>query len=179
MKNGFPAGKATLAFLLLCSGALAGPPLSEVEVVPDKKSKGDWRDYTVRLRPSANRHYDRLVFDCVLHQDIEWINADGKKYTKIHEPAAFTYRRKNVKFVRDLDVFISFKAPETRERIERIYGKKMFMKDVPVIISHIKISAYKGKNRLWKIKAPAEGKYDPINKKKIEDKKTRESENTK
>ncbi len=179
MKHGFPAGTVTFAFLLLCSGALADLPLSEVEVLPDKKATGDWRDYTVRLRPSANQHYDRLVFDCILRQEIEWTNADGKKYTKIHEPAAFTYRRKNVKFVRDLDVFISFKAPESRERIEKIYGKKMFMQDVAVIISHIKISAYKGKKLLWKIKVPAEGKYDPIKKQKILDKQTKESENTK
>lgn len=157
-------------FFIALTAVEGGVPLSEVEVTPDDKSADGWRDYTIRLRPSENHFFDKLVFDCVLRQEFEWTNADGKKYTKVHEPAAFTCRRKNVKFVTDLDLFISFKVPDNIERVQKIFGEKMFMGNVPVSIPDIKISAYKAKKRVWKIKVPAKGKYDPVKKKKIIDK---------
>lgn len=136
-------------------------PVKEVEIIPDEIKNGQ-RDYTVRMRPTVNDVYDDIVFECVYRQEFEWTNADGKKSKKVHEPAAFTYKRHEVKFTADLDCFISFRVPVSPKRLMAIYGDTMFRPNVLITVSCIKISAFNDDEKLWQIEVPAEkGIYFP------------------
>ena len=140
---------------MVVAGLCLAEPVKEVEVIPDEIKNGQ-RDYTVRMRPVVDDVYDDIFFECVYHQEFEWTNADGKKSQKVHEPAAFTYKRHKVKFTADLDCFISFRVPVSPERLAAIYGDTMFTPNVPITVSSIKISAFNGNKKLWQIEVPAE-----------------------
>jgi hypothetical protein len=143
------------AALLLPSRAWADG-VKEVEISSDPPEDGE-QVFTVRIRPSKNRVYEKIVFDCFLHQEFQWENERQSVTNKVHEPAVYTYRRKDVKLVEDLDCFVSFRVPVGMERLRDIYGVTAFNTNAPVTVSRMKITGYKKDASVWRVEVPANG----------------------
>jgi len=149
-----------ISFSLILLGAVGlsvAEPFKEVEVSPQEITDSWWQDYTIRLKPQESATYDDIVFECVLHQEFPWKNADGEAYTKTNEPAFFTYKRHAVKLVADLDHYISFKIPYGVDHLKQMYGDKLFNADAPVIVSAIRIFGVNGGKRVWKMQVSPTG----------------------
>ena len=152
-----------ISFLLLT--ALVAAPvraewLNEAEISVEPSSKPGEMHYTVRLAAGKTRSYDELVFKLHYHQTFPWVDVHGKKSIRVHEPVSFTYRRRAVKLVVDLDRHISFRVPVDRKELENIYGEKTFNKDYPVTIQRMTISGVLEGKTLWTYDMPSEGKHD-------------------
>ena len=125
----------------------------EIEVTSEE-TVANKMDYTVRFTPARNHLCDRIVFECVYHQEFPWENARGRKYIKIHEPVNFVYRRPAVKMVNDLDQHVSFRAPYGLATVVAKYGPKLFNKDFPVTVDRILMTAFCGQQKLWSYAVP-------------------------
>jgi len=154
-----------LALVSLCAPAAASdrPPASswvrELEIRCEPEQDGQ-SDYTVRIRPGASRRYDRVLFECVYHQEFPWEDLRGRSYTKIHEPVRFTYRRADVKLVNDLDAYISFRVPVGHEQLRRMYGPKVFNDAFPVSVPRMRITAVSDGAPAWSYEVAVPGAYD-------------------
>jgi len=137
-----------LAISLLWVGSAHGDWFTEIEIGAEKEVDGQ-RDFTVKFTPGITHQCDQVVLECIYHQEFPWTNARGKKYTKVHEPVRFSYRRHAVKFVNDLDVYISFRAPVSMKRLQRIYGPKVFNEDHAVTIARMRLRGIRGEKELW------------------------------
>ena len=129
----------------------------EVEVKTDVEAEGR-KDFTVRFTPEMTHQCDRIVFECFYHQEFPWENARGKKYTKTIEPVRFTYVRSNVHMVNELDSYISFKVPTSRDLLQRTYGPTVFSADYPVTVPRIRATAEAGGKKLWSYILPTDSK---------------------
>lgn len=147
-----------LPVLLLIGGAPASDWIRMVEVTSEPEANGQ-KDYTIRFAPRKTQLCDKVVFECVYHQEFPWEDVWGKKYTKMHEPVPFTYQRAKVKFVNDLDEYVSFRIPVSMERLKEKYGPKVFNKDYPVTVDRIEISGMVKGETIWSFSVPAKGKY--------------------
>lgn len=118
--------------------------------------------YTFRFTPGKTQTVEDLVFDCQYHQEFPVLQSDGKKQTKIHEPETFTYKRKNEKFVDDLDNYINFRVPLALQLLKPIYGDRTFNEDYPVSISEFRITARNAGKKIWsfKVKPDSNNKWD-------------------
>jgi hypothetical protein len=146
--------------LALASGvACAGEPVREIEITHDPEVKGK-TVYTVRMMPAETRSYDAITFECVYHQEFPWVDTRGRKSTKVHEPVTFKYRRTDVELVNDLDAYINFRVPTSREQLDRIYGPKVFNKDHPVTVAHIRMTAVAAGETVWRYDLAAPGKHN-------------------
>ena len=152
MRRAAGIGVAGVLIAVVC---LAGG-VREVEISYDPPARGQ-QIYTVRLRPDLTCSYDKILFECVLHQEFQWAVTNEQKRIKIHEPAIFTFRRPDVKLVDDLDCFISFRVPVALEKLKEIYGLTAFRTNVPVTVSRMKISGIVSNQPLWVIDTPAAG----------------------
>ena len=150
---------AAFGFLTAAFTTLAGP-LTEVEITPDPVRDGQ-QTFDVRLTPGETRTYDKLTFDCVLHQEFPKTTTDQRSGTQIHEPAVFTYRRRDVKMVEELDVHISFQIPISLERLTEIYGATTFNTNYPVTVSRMTISAAQKNDTVWSFEFKAGGVFTP------------------
>jgi hypothetical protein len=128
----------------------------EVEVVCDPPDNGQ-RIYTVRLRPARPHTCSKLVFDCTLRQEFPWEVQPGRMGVKTNEPAVFTYRRKDVKMVEDLDCFVSFRVPVSIPRLQEIYGLTAFHTNFPVAVSRIKVTGFENDQPSWTFETEARG----------------------
>jgi len=144
-----------LAGRLVCGGE----PIREVEITHDPEMKGK-TIYTVRMMPSETRSYDTITFVCVYHQEFPWVDTRGRKTMKVHEPVAFTYRRTDVDLVNDLDAYVNFRVPTSREQLDRIYGPKVFNKEHPVIVARIRMTAVSKGQEIWSYDLVAPGKHN-------------------
>lgn len=131
----------------------------EIEVTAETEVEGK-QDITVRLRPETTHHCDVIEFECVYHQEFPWEDARGKKYTKVHEPVSFLYRRTDVKLVNDLDLYISFRVPVDRKDLEARYGSTTFNKNAPITISRVRITGKVGRQALWSYVVPLMARLD-------------------
>jgi len=138
------------------AAAVRAGPLSEVEITADPVQKGQ-QIYTVRMRPAETRKYDKLVFECVYRQDLPWEMTNEARRIKIHEPASFTYPRKDVKMTEDLDCYISFRVPIGMELLQETWGKTLFDPCQPVRISRMRISGIVSNAPLWTVEVEADG----------------------
>jgi hypothetical protein len=130
-----------------------------IEIVADPVKDGE-RIYTFRFAPERTQDYDYISFECVYHQEIPWVNPRGEKYIKIHEPVTFTYRRKNVRLVADLDYYISFRVPFDYEDLCNRHGPNVFHANYPITVSRIKVTAVTNNVPAWSIELPSEGKFE-------------------
>jgi hypothetical protein len=149
---------AAMAFAVVVSAASAGF-VREIEVKMEPEQDGQ-RDVTVRIMPDVTREYDRLVIECVYHQEFPWEDVTGKKITKIHEPVFFTYARPAVKLVNDLDAYVSFRLPVSLNRLQQTYGPKVFNAAYPITVPRLRIAAESGGKAVWSYTVPSEGKAD-------------------
>jgi hypothetical protein len=153
---------ATVSCLLLSLVGLASAdPVREVEIVPDPVQDGQ-QTFDVCLTPGESRTYDKLTFVCVLHQEFPKATTDQRTGLQIHEPAVFTYRRRDVKMVEDLDVHVSFKVPLSLERLKDIYGVTTFNTNYPVTVSKMTISASVKDATVWSFEVKAGGRHTPV-----------------
>jgi hypothetical protein len=140
----------------MSAGISFAVPAKEIEITPGVEKDGR-REYTVRIRPSENHTYNDIVFNIIYQQEFRWENADGKVSRKTIEPVEFTYKRHDVKFISDLDVFITFRVPVSKERLQKAYGERVFKKDCPITIPRIRISAVSDGKTVWKTELPSKG----------------------
>jgi hypothetical protein len=130
-------------------------PVREIEITSIPPDNGQ-QLFTVRFTPNETLLYDKVTFECVLRQEFAEETTHQNKGTKIHEPANFTYTRKDVKMVEDLDNFISFRIPVSHPRLQDIFGPTAFNTNHPVTVARMTISA-SGKQATWSCEIPASG----------------------
>jgi hypothetical protein len=154
-------GCAAFAFACLLAFPMASPAqwFREVQVSSEPELNGK-KDYTVKFAPQKTHDCERIVFECVYHQEFPWEDVRGKKYTKVSEPVVFTYRRLDVKFVNELDNYLSFKVPVSLPLLEEAYGPRVFNKQHPVSIPRIRIAAYVQDKPIWAYELKTESKFD-------------------
>ena len=138
------------ASVFLAAAVLPAPGqwVKEIEIRSELTVPGKM-DFTVRLLPRKTQMVDRLSFACVYHQEFPWEDIRGRKSIKVHEPVAFTYRRRKVKLVQDLDTYISFRVPMDRKKLEATYGRQTFNDDHEITIERMRISAFVQDRKLW------------------------------
>ncbi len=153
--------KQTLAAVILSlslamPGAALSGPIREIEISPDPVQGGK-QVFTVRIRPSETHVCERIVIECAYHQELPWVDASGASYTKTNEPAAFTYRRPDVRLVDDLDCFISFTVPVSLARLRETYGPTLFDPAQPITISRLRIDGISDGVAKWSYVLEARG----------------------
>lgn len=130
--------------------------LQEIEITSEPERKGK-KDFTVRILPGKTHDCDKIIFECIYHQEFPWEDARGRKYTKIHEPVTFKYRRRDIKLVDDLDTYVSFRVPISMKRLATAHGRKVFNKNYPVSVARLKIKAVSGNQTRWSHELKATG----------------------
>jgi hypothetical protein len=148
-----------VAAVALAAGPVRAGWVREIEITTEPE-ENEQRDYTVRIRPETSHNCERIVFDCVLHQEFPWEETKGVTSTKRHEPVLFTYTRRNVKLVNDLDTFISFHVPVGLKLLQETYGPHVFNARYPVIVDRMKISGVAGDKTVWSVELKVPGKHD-------------------
>lgn len=128
--------------------------IKEAEVTSDPPAGGQ-QTVTIRLRPSRSHICDRITFDCTLRQEFPWETGWQQKTNRVHEPATFPHRRKEVKLVEDLDCYISFRVPVAMDRLVDIYGTATFNTNYPVTVSRVRITGTVKDETVWSIEAAA------------------------
>ncbi len=150
--------KAFILLLITISSAINAQYIKLIEITTEPEPTGK-TIYTFRFTPGTTEIYDLLTFELTYHQEFPFEDSSGKKYTKIHEPESFTYKRKNEKFVNELDNYINFRIPMSLELLKKMYGDRTFREEFPVTISAIKIRADKVGKKVWEYKFPPTGKF--------------------
>lgn len=144
--------------LLVCFSiriACAGP-VSEIEVTPDPLKNGS-QIFTIRFIPAETRTYEKLNFDCTYRQEYPNLSSHQPTGNKVVEPAAFSYRIRDVKMVDSLDCNISFRVPVDVQKLQEIYGEHLFNTNYPAVVSKIKVTAYEKETVLWSYDLKPEG----------------------
>lgn len=122
--------------------------IQELEVTREDEGTGK-SIFTTHMLPGETRKFDKIDYILTYHQQFPFEDSRGRKYVKIHNPAEFKYSRKKVKLVEDLDHFVNFRVPVSRERLKIIYGKLTFHPKFPITIPNIKIQAYDDGELVW------------------------------
>jgi hypothetical protein len=115
--------------------------------------------FTVFSLPGETRKYDRVDYILKYHQSFLFNDSRGRKYRKKHEPAEFKYSRKRVKFVEDLDNYVNFMVPVSRERLKIIYGKLTFHPNYQITIPEVIIRAYDDGDVAWELVVKVNKEY--------------------
>lgn len=151
---------STVLFIAYVLAATAAP-VREIEITPDPVL-GDTQVFTVRITPGETCVYDKMLFACFYHQEFASQATETRGAKVVHEPEFFTYRRRDVKLVDDLDTHISFRVPISRAKLVDMFGVTAFNTNAPVTIAHIVITAYTNESRAWSYDLKAEGlrKFD-------------------
>jgi hypothetical protein len=141
--------------------AQAGPTnwVREVEIVPEPVQVGH-QVFSVRFTPDKTVTYDMIAFECVYRQEFPWEDVRGRKYTKIHEPVTFAFRRPGVSFVAELDAYVNFRVPLAMPLLVQSYGPTAFNKEYPVTVHRIRITATAGGRKAWFMELAAKGRFD-------------------
>ena len=148
--------RATLAWLVTVALWGQAGPVREIESTPDPVGNGQ-QVYTVRIKPGETRTYDLVTFACAYRQEFVRQTAAAAGSKTVNEPAAFTYRRKNVRLVDDLDTYISFRVPMGIRQLQDIYGRTTFHTNALIAISHITITAFVSEHEAWSFDVAASG----------------------
>lgn len=149
----------SVAILLVVVNITLAEWVSKIEIQVDPIKDGT-RIYTFKFAPEKTQEYDYINFECIYHQEIPWVNPRGEKYTKIHEPVSFSYRRKSVRFVADLDSYICFRVPFDYNDLCERYGPNVFHANYPITVPRIKITAVTNNVPAWSIELSGEGKFE-------------------
>lgn len=145
--------------LMMLTGPVSAGPVSEIEVTPDPIKNGQ-QIFTVRFTPSQTYTYDKLVFDCTYHQEFPSQSSHQLGGKKVIEPAAFTYRARDVKMVDSLDCNISFRVPIDMAKLIETHGQHAFNTNYPATISKIKVTATDREVALWSYELKPEGLHE-------------------
>jgi hypothetical protein len=142
--------------LLLLVGVLALPAMAiddlrEAEMSIEPEPEIGKAIYTFRFLPAKTQVVDKLVFECVYRQVFIVENSRGEKFEKIHEPEVFKYERKQEKFVDELDLYLNFRVPTSRERIVQTFGKNIFNEQAEIVIDRIRVTATVGGKKAWQM----------------------------
>jgi hypothetical protein len=152
--------KTLVTSILLWLGTLAiaacAGPVREIEVTSDPEENGQ-QVFTVRLKPGETRAYDALTFACAYHQEFVRQTTDAEGTKGANEPAVFTYRRKDVRLVDDLDTHVSFRVPVGLKKLQDMYGETAFHPTAPITIARITITASPATGKGWRCTVPATG----------------------
>lgn len=134
-------------------------PVREIDVSSTPPENGQ-QTFTIRFTPDETFSCDKVTFDCTYQQAFTNEATGQKRELKTHEPGVFTYRRKDVKMVADLDNYISFRVPISLDRLVEIYGPTAFNTNHPVSVARICITA-SGEQTTWSCEIPASGTHRP------------------
>ena len=143
-----------LVFSLIRSAC--ADPVSGIEVTPDPLKNG-CQIFTIRFIPAETRTYEKLIFDCTYRQEYPNLSSHQPGASKVVEPAAFSYRIRDVKMVDSLDCNISFRIPIDVQKLQEIYGEHLFNTNYPAVVSKIKVTAYEKETALWSYQLKPEG----------------------
>lgn len=141
-------------------GALAAP-IRVVQVTQEPPAGGQ-QIISLRMTPSENMECSKVVFDCYYHQEFPWETKEPTKQTnetRVHEPVVFTYRRKDVKLVEDLDCCIDFRVPIAMDKLVEIHGTTTFATNYPVAVKRLRVTGYVKDQQAWAFEVPAEGTH--------------------
>jgi hypothetical protein len=133
--------------------------IREIEITPDPVKDGH-QVFAFRFMPDKTASYDLIEFECTYHQEFPWEDVRGRKYTKVHEPVTFIYRRVGVSLVNDLDAYINFRVPMALPLLIQSYGPTTFNKEHPITVSRVAITATAGGQKAWSVTFPSKGRFD-------------------
>ena len=158
MTNSF---RLSAVLLLSCVLAAAAGPIREIEITPDPV-QGDLQVFTVRITPGETRVYEKMLFECIYHQEFASQATESQGAKVVNEPESFVYRRRDVKLVDDLDTHISFRVPISHAKLRDMFGLTAFNTNAPVTISRILITAFTTEGKAWALDLKASGlhKFD-------------------
>ena len=140
---------AVVALLFLGMATRAGSfKIQELNILREDEGTGK-TIFTVHILPGETKQFDKVEYVVIYHQDFPFEDSRGNKYHKIHEPANYKYTRKTVKFVEDLDNYVNFRVPISRERLKTIYGKFAFHPKYPITEPRMIIRAYDDGEVVW------------------------------
>jgi hypothetical protein len=140
-----------ILFLITAISSLVADDINILELKVTREDEDTGKSiFTIRTLPGKTVVYDKIDYKITYHQEFDFEDSRGNKYHKIHEPAVFKYSAKNVKMVEDLDNYINFRVPVSRERLKVIYGTLTFHPKYPISIPQIEITAFFKKKLVWK-----------------------------
>lgn len=145
-----------LAGLVLLGMSAAAAPLREIEVTSDPPD-GSQQVFTLRIKPSETHAYEKMTFECTYRQEFESQATDSVGSKVVNEPASFTYRRKDIKLVDDLDCYVSFRVPMGIAKLSDMFGKTTFNTNSPIVVSRIRITAFDATGKAWTCSVDAKG----------------------
>lgn len=136
--------------------------IAEVEITADPPAEGH-QIYTVRLRPGKTQTLDKVLFECTLRQEFLGAAPGSTNVEKrVIESSVFSYRRREVKLVEDLDCFISFRVPVALARIQEIFGDSAYAPRHPITVSKMRISGLDTADTcIWRFETEARGQRVP------------------
>jgi hypothetical protein len=140
---------ALLAILLGGLAAAAIDDLREAEMTIEPEPEIGKAIYTFRFLPAKSQVADKLTFECIYRQVFTVENSRGETFEKIHEPEVFKVERRNEKFVDELDLYINFRVPISRERIVQAFGKGIFNEQAEISIDRVRVTATVGGKKAW------------------------------
>jgi hypothetical protein len=150
--------RLTLALLAALAAAAASgqtngmaAPVSHVRIVTDPPVDGK-QCVTIDLTPTASFTAETIEAECRYRQEFDWPPNAAKPGRRAIEPEVFTFRWRQVKFVDDLDLHLSFFVPVDLKELRDKHGATTFVTNAPVTLSTITVKAFAGDKILWSFK---------------------------
>lgn len=141
--------------LLLAAGAAAAfaqTPVTNVNIRLDPPADGK-QVVTINLTPTATFTADLIEAECRYRQEFDFPPLAAKPVRRVIEPAVFTYRTRQVKFVDALDLHLSFFVPVDVRELREKHGPTTFVTNAPVTLSTVTVTAYEGARKIWSFQA--------------------------
>jgi hypothetical protein len=138
-------------FGFVAVAAMAIDDLREAEMTVEPEPEIGKAIYTFRFLPAKTQVVEKLVFECVYRQKFMVENSRGEKFEKIHEPEVFKYERKQEKFVDELDLYLNFRIPISRERIVQAFGKNIFNEQAEIVVDRVRVTATVAGKKAWQM----------------------------
>ena len=136
------------AIVTTAISAYAGEWLQTVELKAAPEKDGEI-EFTVRFTPSKTVQYSLIEFTSVYQQTFPFKDSLGRKRNKTIEPVKYSYKRRNIKLVDDLDSYVIFRTPINVAKLNDTYGAKTFVENAPVKVDRILMTAYTNDVQVW------------------------------
>ncbi len=134
---------------------LAQIPVTNVRITVDPPADGK-QVVTIHVTPTATFVADLIEAECRYRQEFPWPPRAAKPSIRVIEPAVFTYRARQVKFVDALDLHLSFYVPVDLKELREKHGPTTFVTNSPVTLSTVTVSAYSNDTPAWSFHAKPE-----------------------
>lgn len=149
IKNKFMLYVCVFGSLLMALDIVADvSKIKELDITREDEDTGK-SIFSVHILPGETKKFDKIEYILTYHQEFPFEDSRGGKYQKIHDPAEFKYTRAKVKLVEDLDHYVNFRVPVSRDRLKIIYGILTFHPKYPITIPEIKIQAFDDGELAW------------------------------